>query len=794
MKNRIDYKAIAEAALGRAEVLVSQWLPNGRKEGHEWRCGDLSGNFGSSLAVNLVTGVWADFASDAKGGDLISLYAAIYTGNDQARAAKELGEQLGVIGTRASASTTSTPSAPTKEAKKRSPWIPMTLAPETAGPMPVAHIKRGKPEAVWEYRNQDGKLIGAVYRFRTSDGGKEVLPCVWARHEVTGAQEWHWMSFAEPRPLYGLHRLTDGTKPENKPILLVEGEKCVDAAFGLIQDKFDILTWPGGGKAVSKADFQPLKGRVIILWPDCDAKRERDSDPSSPLKIAAKQPGMSAMMEVAKLARGLGCQVYLVDIPAPGEKPDGWDIADFIAEGVSADDLVAWMRARLIKLFEEKPSESISTPPEASADRRQFWGSRLIRGDRGGYRDCKENVTIALEDHPALKGLVAYNEFSARVEKIRLAPWDKPNKDFKPTEWSIHDDRELSMWIALNCDLLIGSTGTIGEGVELVSQRNKYHPVRDWLNGLKWDGFDRNQYWLHELLGVADTPYASLVGKLWLRQAVNRIMHPGAKGDYVLILEGTQGLNKSTALRRLGEAYYSDVTLNLNDKDSLIALAGVWILEIAELDAFNRAESTRIKQFITQTEDRFRPPYGKRMISLQRQTVFAATTNNYEYHKDPTGNRRFWSVLCTKINLDQITEWREQMFAQALAEVQAGEPCYPTRDQERSLIMPEQEQREIVDVWHQPIYEWLHKDDQRRTNEFSTWEILAGAIKMPTDKMDGQRSAATRVGNCMAKFGWSKKRGERNKQRVWLYVRPEDERMPSSVSHTSGEDDDPIPF
>lgn len=794
MKNRIDFKAIAEAALGRAEVLVSQWLPNGRKEGHEWRCGDLSGNFGSSLAVNLVDGVWADFASDAKGGDLISLYAAIYTGNDQARAAKELGEQLGVIGVRSATSTTGMPSAPTKKAKKRSPWVPMAVAPETAGSMPVAHITRGKPETVWEYRNLDGKLIGAVYRFKTSDGGKDVIPCVWARHEASGAEEWHWMSFEEPRPLYGLHRLTDGTKPENKPILVVEGEKCVDAAFGLVQDKFDILSWPGGANAVSKADFQPLKGRVVILWPDCDAKREKDSDPNSPIKAASKQPGMAAMMYVAKVAHGLGCQVYLVDIPAPGEKPHGWDIADFIAEGVSADELVAWMRARLIRLFEEKPSETISTPPEASADRRQFWGSRLIRGDRGGYRDCKENVTIALEDHPALKGLVAYNEFSARVEKIRLAPWDKPNKDFKPTEWSIHDDRELSMWVALNCDLLIGSTGTIGEGVELVSQRNKYHPVRDWLNSLKWDGFDRNQYWLHELLGVADTPYASLVGKLWLRQAVNRIMHPGAKGDYVLILEGTQGLNKSTALRRLGDAYYSDVTLNLNEKDSLIALAGVWILEIAELDAFNRAESTRIKQFITQTEDRFRPPYGKRMISMPRQTVFAATTNNYEYHKDPTGNRRFWSVLCTKINLDQITEWREQMFAQALAEVMAGEPCYPTRDQERNLIMPEQEQREIVDVWHQPIYEFLHKADQRNTNEFSTWEILAGAIKMPTDKMDGQRSAATRVGNCMAKFGWSKKRGERNKQRIWLYVRPEDERMPSSVSHTSGEDDDPIPF
>ncbi|MDO9106165.1 MAG: VapE family protein [Methylovulum sp.] len=798
MKKRIDFKAIAEAALGRSEVLVSHWLPNGRKEGHEWSCGDLQGNAGHSMKVNLTSGVWADFASDAKGGDLISLYAAIFTGNDQARAAKELGEQLGISGVATSPvaahTSSSTSTGPSAQAKKRTPWMPMGTAHDNAGAMPVAHIKRGKPEAVWEYRTREGGLIGAVYRFRTSDGGKEVLPCVWAKHEVSGALEWRWMSFAEPRPLYGLHRLTNAIGPDAKPVLVVEGEKCVDAAFGMLKDKFDVVSWPGGGKAVHKADFAPLKGRKVILWPDCDAKHEIENDPNSPLKRAEKQPGVAAMMSVAKVTHELGCQVYLVEIPAPGERADGWDIADFIEEGVSADDLVAWMRERTVKLFDEKTPESISTLEAARADKRQYWGSRLIRGDRGGYRDCKENVTIALEDHPQLKGLVAYNEFSARVEKVRRAPWDKQTGEFKPKEWSIHDDRELSMWTALNCDLLIGSTGTVGEGVELVSQRNKYHPVRDWLESLTWDGFDRNQHWLHELLGVADTTYGRLVGKIWLRQAVNRIINPGSKGDYVLILEGTQGLNKSTALRRLGEAYYSDVTLNLNDKDSLMALAGVWILEIAELDAFNRAESTRIKQFITQTEDRFRPPYGKRMIVQPRQTVFAATTNNYEYHKDPTGNRRFWSVLCTKIDLDLITEWREQMFAQALAEVLAGEPCYPTRDQERNLIMPEQEQREIVDVWHQPIYEWLHKDENCQTNEFSTFDILTGAIKMPADKMDGQRSAATRVGNCMAKLGWAKKHARKGVRRVWVYLRPIDERMPSSASHTSGEDDDPIPF
>lgn len=786
MRQRIDFRAVSEAVLNRAESLVTTWLPNGRREGHEWRCGNLRGDFGSSLAVNVVTGVWADFSSDEKGGDLISLYAAIFTGNDQVRAGRELSEQLGVSATNSSATTSTGPS---EKAKKRTPWIPVLPAPESAGQLPVAHIKRGRPDSRWEYRDQVGKLLGAVYRFQTSGGGKEVLPCVWARHEESGAEEWHWLSFPDPRPLYGLHRL--GTE---KPILIVEGEKCADAAHELIGSTFDVLTWPGGAQAVSKADFTVLKGRKVVIWPDCDAQRIDKNDLTSAFKPIEKQPGMAAALAVAKIALDHGCQVHLVDIPAPGEKPDGWDIADFIQEGTDAETLIAWMRDRMIKPFTQKAEETISTPVRAGAQEDSFWGARLLRRPRGGYEDCKENVVIVLEDHPILAGLIAYNEFSGLVEKIKLAPWDTKNDEFVAVEWSIHDDRELSMWIALHCDLLIGSTGTVAEAVEMVANRNKHHPVKDWLESLKWDGVDRNTYWLHELLGVADNEYSQLTGKLWLRQAVNRIIYPGSKGDYVLILEGTQGLNKSTALKRLGGEYYSDATLDLNNKDSLIALSGVWIYEIAELDAFNRAESTRIKQFITQTEDRFRPPYGKRMITLRRQTVFAATTNNYEYHKDPTGNRRFWSVLCTNINLEQIGAWREQLFAQALHEVLAGEPCYPTREQERSLIAPEQEQREIVDVWHQPIATWLQDAGQVSSNEFSTWDILNGAIKMATDKMDGQRSAATRVGNCMARLGWNKRRALKNNQRLWLYVRPEDQRISSRVSYSSGEASDPLPI
>lgn len=798
MNKRIDFKAIAEAALGRSEVLVSQWLPNGRKEGHEWSCGDLQGNAGHSMKVNLVTGVWADFASDAKGGDLISLYAAIFTGNDQARAARELGEQLGITGAAKSPvvakAVTGTSTGPSAQAKKRTPWIPMDSAPDHAGAMPVAHIKRGKPEAVWEYRTREGVLIGAVYRFRTSDGGKEVLPCVWAKHEVSGALEWRWMSFAEPRPLYGSHRLTNATGPEAKPVLIVEGEKCVDAAFGALKDKFDVVTWPGGGKAVHKADFTALKGRKVILWPDCDAKREIENDPNSPLKKAEKQPGVAAMMSVAKVTHELGCQVYLVEIPAPGERADGWDVADFIEEGVSADDLVVWMRERTVKLFDEKTPESISTPEAASAETIESWWDVLLRGDRGNYRDCKENVTLALKTHPDLDGLVAYNEFTTNVYKMRRAPWDNDKIPFKPQEWKISDDRELSFWLATNCDLSIGSTGTIGEGVQVHAQRNEYHPVKNWLRSLKWDGQDRNQTWLHDLLGVADTPYSRLVGKLWLRQAVSRVMEPGCKADYALILEGPQGINKSTALSLLGGEYYSDATLNLQDKDASIALAGVWIMEIAELDAFNRAESTRIKQFMTQTHDRFRPPYEKRFVNLPRQTVFAGTTNNYEYHKDPTGSRRFWSVLCTKINLDLISKWREQMFAQAFAEVEAGKSHFPSREEEASLIAPEQEQREIVDPWYLAIRDWLQESGQKTVNEFTNLKIITEALSMKLEKVDGNRGTSTRVGSIMHKLGWQKTRVSKGGKRDHYYSRPEADRAPSSVSPVSRQDDDSIPF
>lgn len=148
-------------------------------------------------------------------------------------------------------------------------WTPILPVPDHAGEPPKAHLKRGRPERTWCYRTAAGKPLGYVYRFKTSTGGKEILPLVFARNDKTGAEEWRWMAFPEPRPLYGLDRLA--AKPD-ATVLLVEGEPCADTGDTLLPE-FVVVSWPGGCKAVKKVDWRPLAGRKVIAWPDADAKR-----------------------------------------------------------------------------------------------------------------------------------------------------------------------------------------------------------------------------------------------------------------------------------------------------------------------------------------------------------------------------------------------------------------------------------------------------------------------------------------------------------------------------------------
>lgn len=768
---KIDFASINQAALNNFEGLLREWLPGGKKEGGEYkslnpvRADSKIGSF----SISIRKGVWQDFATGDKGSDPTSLYAYLFCGGDQGKAAKELAERLNISSNLPHSSISPVP----QQNSNKPQWHPILPVAADAGDPPAAHIKRGKPERTWCYRGANGEILGYVYRFKTSDGGKEVLPLSWCRNEE-GRSEWRWMSFPEPRPLYRLDALAAHPKAS---VLLVEGEKCADAAAMEIEcDELVIVSWPGGGKADGKVDWFPLYGRKVILWPDCDSQREKMSkeekeagvDPASkPYLPKDRQPGFSTMLRIGERLSENGCKIWDVQIDEPGLKPDGWDVADAIADGLRADDLREYIRAKsVLRAPALSGEESISTAPEAGAIIPE-WRRGLMWKSENVLQDCRENVFLILSRHPAWKGKIGYNEFSGRIEKLEALPIASDLG-----EWSPQDDLDVGLWLAQNYPkLLIKGEGTLAAGISMVAAKNKFHPVREWLRSLPWDGKSRLRYLFSDCFGTAESEYFALCGQYFLIGMVARIFKPGCAMQYMPILEGSQGKGKSTALRILGGEWYAETPFKIGDKDAYMQIAGVWLYEIPELDSFNRAESTAVKAFVTIQTDRYREPYARRTIDRPRQCVFAGNTNHGEYFKDPTGNRRFWPIRCGQIDLDRLREWREQLFAEACALFDQGEKWYPGRDEEEKYFKPQQEEREIVDPWLYTLYDWLDDPENRAITEITSSDLLKRCFHVSHDKVDGNRGMATRIGNLMHRLGWAKKRRSTG-YREWIYCRP----------------------
>ena len=731
---RIDFEAISRALLDRSERLVAQWLPNGIKKGHEWVCGNLAGEAGKSCSVNLTTGAWADFASGEKGGDLLSLYAAIH-GLKNVEAARQLASDLHMAPAEPQ---------PREQAKAdRTPWVPIIPVPDTAGPAPAAHLKRGKPERTWAYRDAEGRLLGHVYRFRTSDGGKEILPVVWARDGKSGREEWRWMHWSMPRPLYGLDRL----RAEHRA-LIVEGEKCADAAHGLLGDKVDVISWPGGSNATKKVDWSPLAGRMVAIWPDAD------------------EPGEKAAEAIAAQLLEHGCQVRIVKVPAG--KSAGWDVADAIAEGATRADLVAMLKDLRMCAAESAQPAPAATSAAAGRDVDAEWHTALLRR-RGEIVACPANVVRIMTHDRSWAGVLGYDEFASRTVKLGPLP-AIPGAHLAPSgdgpDWTDVDTSYTAVWLT-NVYNITPPNNIVDDAVELVARANRFHPVRSYLRGLVWDRTARLDHWLADFLGVPRTDYSTRVARWFLVAMVARVMHPGVKFDYCLVLEGTQGLRKSSALRVLAGDWFSDTELDLTNKDSMSAIRGKWLHEFSEMGSIARVESMRQKSFLSRQIDEFRPTYGRREIRCPRQLAFAGTTNDWQWNKDPTGGRRFWPVeVVGEIDTEGLAAVRDQLFAEAVAAFDAGERYWPTAAEQRDLFDPEQLKREAEDAFVDPIHDWIEGLGRA---EFTLSEVLADALKLDAGRMT--RDVMTRVGMLLKKLGCTRVE-RRNGVSRFVYVLP----------------------
>jgi predicted P-loop ATPase len=366
------------------------------------------------------------------------------------------------------------------------------------------------------------------------------------------------------------------------------------------------------------------------------------------------------------------------------------------------------------------------------------WTEDLILDRVGNIKPILANLVLILTSSPKWKGVLAFDEFGAHVVIRERPPWGEEKPD---TPWNDHHESLARVWFQK--EQINPSAGDVGRAVQTAAKQNPFHPVRQYFDALRWDGVPRLETWLISYFHAADTPYIRAIGPRYLISAVARICEPGCKVDHLLVLEGPQGKQKSEALRTLAvnDTWFSDRLSHVASKDAALEVAGVLLIEIAEMDALTRASSSAIKSFLTRRHDRFRPPYGKHMVRLLRQCVFAATINPPAggYLKDPTGARRFWPVACQgMVDRDGLEKVRDQLWAEAVHRCKSGAPWWLETPKLEALATAEQAARFVVDPWEPPIREWL--GDRTDT---TIWELLEHALGLPPEAQT--QSAQNRV-------------------------------------------------
>jgi predicted P-loop ATPase len=271
-------------------------------------------------------------------------------------------------------------------------------------------------------------------------------------------------------------------------------------------------------------------------------------------------------------------------------------------------------------------------------------------------------------------------------------------------------------------------------------------------------------------LGAPDTEFVRAVSGMFLIAGVARILRPGCKADCVLVLEGPQGILKSTALKTLAGPWFTDELADLGTKDAAQQLSGVWIIEMSEMEGVERGQVNRIKSFVSRSVDRYRPPYGHRTIEQPRQCVFAGTVNHDEYLRDETGGRRFWPVQCTNIDIEGLASVRDQLWAEARDRYQADEAWWLNTERLQTAAAEEQRDRYQSDPWQDPICKYLLGKDEVTIEEILERELRIG-IDHHGNLNPGKWSQGdkNRVARCLRHEGWDRKQVRRANGREWVY-------------------------
>jgi predicted P-loop ATPase len=414
-----------------------------------------------------------------------------------------------------------------------------------------------------------------------------------------------------------------------------------------------------------------------------------------------------------------------------------------------------------------KKLRAIKPGPEPHGDWRD---SLLYKRTRDGFQvdPVPANAITILRHDEAWAGVIAFDDFQQSIVTLRAPPWDAidaPGK-VEPGIWTAADTVRLQAWLRRRWTLSVGLEAARA-ALLVAAEAHRFSPVRDWLDGLRWDGQRRigepvnedhpgSPSWLTTYLGAPDTPYVRTMGRWFLISAVARAYKPGCKVDTVPILEGPQGARKSTALRVLFSPWFSDTPLDLASKDRFVALRGVWGYELAEIDGYSKHDAAIIKAFVSSPRDDYRPPYAETSVRVERRCVFVGTVNPArDYLQDETGNRRFWPVRVGAITTEQLAALerdRETLWAEARELYQGHVRWWPEGAEEHALCATEQAERLARDPWEIPVGNWL----AGRIISCTMADVLGTALGLDKSKWDDR--AEKRAGRCLRAAGWQRVR------------------------------------
>lgn len=293
------------------------------------------------------------------------------------------------------------------------------------------------------------------------------------------------------------------------------------------------------------------------------------------------------------------------------------------------------------------------------------------------------------------------------------------------------------------------SADVAAQAIRAVADEHRLHPVRDAMDALQWDGTPRLETFPSVYLGAEQSDYTRAVGTMFFISMVARIHEPGCKVDHMLILEGAQGIAKSTACQIIGGNYYSDGMPDVNSKDASLHVKDKMLIEIGEMHALSKADTARVKEFITRRVERYRPSYGRCEVTEPRQCVFIGTTNKETYLQDETGGRRFWPIKTARVDLHALKRDRDQLFAEAMHLYRSGAKWWPERDFERQHIAPQQAARFEVDAWEEPIANYL------ATVSRTTIGAVAGVALSMTHRQVGTADQR-RIARTLEHLGWQR--------------------------------------